>query len=427
MDSSDALPKKGPEDKQEAKGENDMSMEALLEQSDLALDLPKPGEVREGTIASVTEDEVLVSIGGKSEGAIPGKELTQLSEEERAQLKVGEQVNVYIVSPEGRQGTLTLSYLRAMEEEDWAKAEELRKSNQTYQGTIAGFNKGGLIVKVGRLRGFVPGSQVSMTRRMAATGETPEQRWSNMIGEPMAARVMEVDRERRRLILSERAAAQESRDTLKERLIEGLKEGEVRAGRVTSLAPFGAFVNINGADGLVHLSEISWDHVNHPSEALEVGQEIQVKIISVDRERKRIGLSVRQLQKDPWADLIAGYQVGQLVEGTITRLTKFGAFARIAENVEGLVHISELSDHRVEHPKEVLNEGDVLTLRIIKIEPERRRIGLSLRKVESRQYSDIDYEMAMAEMEDLDSEPAVEAPPANGTHQDDEPESGDSE
>jgi small subunit ribosomal protein S1 len=176
----------------------------------------------------------------------------------------------------------------------------------------------------------------------------------------------------------------------------------VRKGRVTSLADFGAFVNINGADGLVHLSEISWERIDHPKEVLEVGQEVEVKIISIDRERRRIGLSIRQLQSDPWENYVKDYKVGQLVEGTITRLTKFGAFARIDENLEGLIHVSELSDKRIEHPKEVLNENDIVTLRIIKIDNERRRIGLSLRKVESMQYSELDWEMALADIENLE-------------------------
>jgi small subunit ribosomal protein S1 len=382
--------------------ETGLSMEDLLEQGDLNLDLPKQGEVRTGTIASISESEILVSIGAKSEGLIPARELEQLSEEERAELQVGEDVQVYVVSPESQGGTLLLSYTRSLEEGDWEEAEKLLKSKEPYEGSIDGFNKGGLIVRVGRLRGFVPASQVSQTRRMRYRGDSPEQRWGEMKGEPIVARVIEVDRERRRLILSERAASQESREAMKEKLLEELGVGETRTGRVTSLADFGAFVNINGADGLVHLSELSWERVDHPSEMLSVGDEVDVKVISVDHERKRIGLSMRQLQQDPWEDHIHEYKVGQLVEGTITRLVKFGAFARLDENIEGLIHISELSEDRIEHPKEVLNEGDKIALRIIKIEPERRRIGLSLRKVDSPQYSDMDLDMALAEINEAD-------------------------
>jgi small subunit ribosomal protein S1 len=246
---------------------------------------------------------------------------------------------------------------------------------------------------------------------MDATGSTPEQRWGGMVNEPITVQVIEVDRERRRLILSERAALQETRETLKERLLDELKVGDIRTGRVTSLADFGAFVNIEGADGLVHLSEISWERIDHPKEVLKVGQEVEVKVIDVDRERKRIGLSIRQLQEDPWLRKLRDIREGQLIEATITHLTKFGAFARLDEDLEGLIHISELSEHRIAHPKEVVHEGDVVTLRVIKIEPERRRIGLSLRKVDSPAYTDLDWKTTLAEVveESQEEEPAPDS------------------
>lgn len=400
-DEAQSGPEKAEEKKKEAKPE-DLSMESLLAQGDFSLDMPRQGEIRKGVIASITGEEILVSIGAKSEGVIPARELTQLPEEEREKLAEGKEIQVYVVSPESRQGTMILSILRAHEEDDWLQAESLLKSNEVFSGEVAGYNKGGLIVNMGHLRGFVPASQVSLSRRMTYSGDTPDERWGKMVGEPIVVRVIEVDRQRRRLIFSEKAASQESRDSLKDLLLQELKEGEVRKGRVTSLADFGAFVNINGADGLVHLSEISWERIDHPKEVLEVGQEVEVKIISIDRERRRIGLSIRQLQNDPWENYVKDYKVGQLVEGTITRLTKFGAFARIDENLEGLIHVSELSDKRIEHPKEVLNEKDIITLRIIKIDNERRRIGLSLRKVESMQYSELDWEMALADIDNLE-------------------------
>ena len=376
----------------------ELSMESLLAQGDFSLDMPRRGEIRKGIIASISGEEILVSIGAKSEGVISSRELTQLPQEEKDKFAVGEEIQVFVVSSESRQGTMVLSILRAQEEDDWFQAEELMKTNDTFEGEVSGYNKGGLIVNMGYLRGFVPASQVSLSRRMTYSGDTPDDRWSGMVGEPIIVRVIEVDRQRRRLIFSEKAASQESRDSLKDRLLEELEEGATRKGRVTSLADFGAFVNINGADGLVHLSEISWERIDHPKEVLEVGEEVDVKIISIDREKRRIGLSIRQLLKDPWEDYVKNYQVGQLVEGTITRLTKFGAFARIDENLEGLIHVSELSDKRVEHPKEILSDSDVLTLRIIKIDTNSRRIGLSLRKVESMQYSELDLEMALSEI-----------------------------
>lgn len=395
-------------------GEKANSMESLLEQEGLGLDFPKQGEVRTGVIASIGENEVLVSIGTKSEGVITARELDQLEKEEREDFVVGNEIPVYVVNPEDPHGGVQLSYLRALEERDWQRAEGLLKSGDAYDSKIIGFNKGGLLVPLGRLRGFVPGSQVSVVRRMDAASGTPEQRWGDMVGEEITVSVIEVDRERRRLILSERAALQETRETLKDRLLDELEEGDVRTGRVTSLADFGAFVNIEGADGLVHLSEISWEHIEHPKEILKVGQEVKVKVINVDYDRKRIGLSIRQLQPDPWMERVENLEEGQLVQGTITHLTKFGAFARLDEDLEGLIHISELSEQRVAHPKEVVREGDEVTLRVIKIEPERHRIGLSLRKVDSPKYTDFDWKTTLSEVVgEPQQEETIEAPSEN--------------
>jgi small subunit ribosomal protein S1 len=373
------------------------SMESLLEEEGLGLDFPKQGEVRSGFIATLGENEILVSVGTKSEGVISGRELEQIPPEERRSFQVGMEIPVFVLTPEDENGNVVLSYVRAREEKDWEDAEALLSSAETFQSKIIGFNKGGLLVPLGRLRGFVPASQISLVRRANLTGDTPDQRWGKMVGESIHVRVIEVDRERRRLILSERSALQETRESLKDRLLEGLNEGDVRHGRVTSVADFGAFVNIDGADGLVHLSEISWDRIQHPNEVLKVGQEVEVKVISIDRERKRIGLSIRQLQPDPWMKRVEHLKEGMLIEATITHLTKFGAFARLDDDLEGLIHVSELSEHRIAHPKEVVKEGDQVTLRVIKIDPERRRIGLSLRKVDSAAYSDLDWKMALAE------------------------------
>jgi small subunit ribosomal protein S1 len=372
--------------------ENQNNMASLLEKEGLGLDFPQAGEIRTGVVASISPNQILVSVGTKSEGIITGRELEAIPTEELAELKVNQEIPVYVLNPEDNNGNLVLSYMRAREEVSWLQIEQMLGSKDAYHSKIIGYNKGGLIVPVEGLRGFVPASQISLSRRAGMSGETPETRWSRMVGEDIDVCVIEVDRERRRLILSERAASTETRETLKERVIEELKEGETRNGRVTSLAEFGAFVNINGADGLVHLSEISWDRINHPSEVLKVGQDVKVKVISIDREKKRIGLSIRQLQDDPWTQRTTRFQIGQLVEATITRLTKFGAFARLEKDLEGLIHISEISEKRIEHPKEVLKEGDTVTLRIIKIDPANHRIGLSLRRVDSQAYADLDWQ-----------------------------------
>lgn len=393
MDQNDAQLELGvtPENT-ENNAESNNNMASLLENEGLTLDFPQQGETRTGVIASISPSQILVSIGTKSEGIISGKELEAIPQDESAAFEVNQEIPVYILNPEDQNGNVVLSYMRAREEVSWQKAEDMLKSKQAYHSSIIGYNKGGLIVPLDGLRGFVPASQVSLSRRASMTGETPEQRWSKMVGEDVDVIVIEVDRERRRLILSERAASNETRESLKERVIDELSEGETRTGRVTSLADFGAFVNINGADGLVHLSEISWDRIQHPSEVLKVGQEVKVKVISIDRDKKRIGLSIRQLLDDPWSQRTSKYQVGQLVEAAITRLTKFGAFARLEEDMEGLIHISEISEKRIEHPKEVLHEGDTVTLRIIKIDPDNHRIGLSLRRVDSQAYADLDWQ-----------------------------------
>lgn len=408
INNSEENQKEKPEIHQEkGDGEHQHPMDALLE-AGYGLEAPKRGEIRVGTIANITGNGILVDVGAKSEGIIPAGELDSLSEEKRDQIQVGNEITVYVQRTRGNDGIIDLSLVRAEEEEDWRAAEEYLESEEPYEGVISGFNKGGLIIRMGRLRGFLPGSQVGFSRRRRAGGETPEARWGEMLEEPIVVRVIEVDRSRNRLILSERAAEREARDVLKERLIDELEIGEIRTGHVISLADFGAFVDIGGADGLVHSSEISWKRVSHPSEVLKVGQEVEVKVLALDPKRKRISLSMRELEADPWEDIVGEFQEGQLVTGRVTKLTKFGAFARLVDvgeyEIEGLIHISELAERRIEHPKEVVSEGEELTLRIINIDQERRRIGLSLKKVDSTQYAEIDWQTAMGEMEESEGE-----------------------
>ena len=413
MDQNEAL--NGAASTQGEQSNNHQTMESLLESESLSVELPQAGEIRKGMIASIGPNQILISIGAKSEGVVAGRELEQLTEEERAELKVGQEINVYVVNPEDQNGNVVLSFKRAQEQMSWENVEKMIADETVIDTKIIGFNKGGLIVAIGNLRGFVPSSQISATRRTQSTGDTPEQRWQKMVGQPISVKIIEVDRERRRLILSERAANTESRSSMKDRVIGELEEGKSYTGRVTSLADFGAFVNVNGADGLVHLSELSWDHLTHPKEILEVGQEVQVKVINIDRDKKRIGLSMRALQDDPWKNRMAKFSVGQLVEGVITRLTKFGAFARLEGDIEGLIHISELSENRVEHPKEVLKEGEVKTLRIIRIDTDQHRIGLSLRKVDSAAFADKDFKLLTQGFKDQDDDEASAETPGEET------------
>ena len=374
--------------------EQEVTMESLMGELDgVTIDIPTAGEIRDGIIASLSDNQILVSIGAKSEGIIAGKEFEAIPKELLETFEVGKAIPVFVITPEDQEGNLILSFVRAVEEQSWLEAEELLKSGESFSSIVAGYNKGGLIVPLSALRGFIPASQLGFSRRFNLSGNTPEERFKEFIGDDIQVCVVEVDRARQRLILSERAASNETRDMIRDKVLEELQEGDVRKGRVTSVADFGAFVNIGGADGLVHLTEMSWDRHEHPNEILKVGDEVEVKIISIDRERRRIGLSMRALQADPWLKQVADLKIGQLVEGEITRLTNFGAFAKlnVPGDLEGLVHISELSEKRIDHPKEVIKSGDVVSLRVLKIEEADHRIGLSLRRVDSPAYADSDW------------------------------------
>jgi small subunit ribosomal protein S1 len=260
---------------------------------------------------------------------------------------------------------------------------------------VAGANKGGLIVYIGQVRGFVPASQVSSLRRQSGEHEDEYQRRMNgLIGRSLKFKVLEIDRKRNRLILSERAAEREWRRDQKDKLMDSLQPGVTVTGEVSSLADFGAFVDLGGADGLIHLSELSWGRIQHPSEVVRAGDRVEVQVLNVDHERRRIGLSLKRLQPEPWAQLIATYKVGDEVDATITKLTSFGAFARVGDqDVEGLIHISELSDERVDNPGQVVREGETVRARLIRIEPDRKRLGLSLRSGAMPEQDEADSEL----------------------------------
>jgi len=375
-----------------------MDMETLLAQEGLGLgNIPEKGDIRKGVITAITSNEILIDVQSKADGLIAGRELEQINPRNLEEFQVGEEITVYVLEPEDINGHVVLSYTRAQEEQDWEKVEQSLESGDVITTFVEGYNKGGLLVPVGQLRGFVPGSLVSVFRE----GDTgaPEDRWSEAIGKEITLKVIEVDRSRQRLILSERDAIGETREAIKDQLLDNLAVGDRVTGYVSSLADFGAFVNIQGVDGLVHLSELSWDHVDHPSDLVKVGQELEVEVISIDEEKRRIGLSMRRLQDNPWIEKAEIIQEGQLIQGTITNLTDFGAFARIENtDLEGLIHISELSMDRVGHPSEVVSVGETLALRVISLDMERHRIGLSLEKVDSDEYAAIDFEQIQEEM-----------------------------
>ena len=367
-------------------------MAQLLEE-ELTMGLPKRGDVVEGLIVGVRPTEVFIDIGYKQEGIVTSRDLERLDRETRRSLKVGEKVRVYVVRPEDREGNLILSLRRAQMEEDWIEAQRIYDEDDILEETVTGFNRGGLIINVGQVRGFLPASQVVSVRiPRDGTDEEREEALNSVVGSKLRLKIIEIDRRRNRLILSERAAVRMWRKEQKDHLLESLEAGEVRKGVVSSLCDFGAFVDLGGADGLVHLSELSWKRVNHPRQILKVGQELDVYVIGVDPERRRIALSIKRLEKEPWTEVAEKYSVDQIVPATITKLTDFGAFARLDEYIEGLVHISELSEEHIGHPSEILAEGEQVNLRIIRIEPERQRIGLSLKRVnEEPDTSDEDW------------------------------------
>jgi len=334
------------------------------------------GEVVEGVVVSADRDEFLVDIGAKSEAVVPLSEVPQSEVP-----SVGETVLAYVLSGEDQEGRVVLSLTRARAERGWRNLQRRFEEGQTVEGDVVEHNKGGLVVNVEGVRGFVPLSQIADLRR-GGPDESVEARLEAMKGRTLLLKVIEMNRRRNRLILSERAALQERRAREKDRLLTELQPGDTRSGTVSSICDFGAFVDLGGADGLVHLSELSWGQVSHPSQVVKVGDQVDVYVVGVDRDNKKIALSLKRLQGEPWSRVNDKYAVGQVVNGRITKLAAFGAFAEIEPGVEGLIHISELSEDRITHPKQVVREGEDVQLRIIKIDPQRHRLGLSLRQAE---------------------------------------------
>jgi small subunit ribosomal protein S1 len=361
-----------------AGGAQDMG--ALLEQYEESQHTQlRRGELVDGVVVLVDRDEVLVDIGGKMEAVISAAEVAP--DRPEGQLRRGDHISAVVVVPENAEGRAVISISRAKAELGWRDLQAKFQSGEILQGEVVDHNKGGLIVAVDGVRGFVPLSQIVELRR-GGSDEEVEEKLRAMRGQRLYLKVIEMNRRRNRLILSERAASQERRAAQKDRLLAELQPGEIRHGRVSSLTDFGAFVDLGGADGLVHLSELSWGQVQHPSQVLQIGQEVDVRVVGVDRENKKIALSLKQVEENPWSRIDQKYHLGDTVTARITKLAQFGAFAELEPGVEGLVHISELSDERITHPKQVVREGEDVQLRIIKIDPSRHRLGLSLRQVE---------------------------------------------
>lgn len=350
---------------------------ALLEESFSSMEQPERGDLLMGTILAIDEQGIIVDVKMKRDAVVPRADLERL---EGVTFKVGQEVPIVVVNPEDQDGNLVVSIAQARQSEDWLRAEELMHSGEVIEAVVADANRGGVIVPFGNLRGFIPASHVADLPRGLGEEERKEF-MMNLVGKKIYIKVIEVNRKRRRLVLSQRDAQRGQRDQNKESLLENLQEGEVRRGVVSGLRDFGAFVDLGGADGLIHISELAWHRVKHPRELLTVGQELDVYILRLDQESKRIGLSLKRLQPNPWSLVDEMYHVGQLVEGTISRVAQFGAFISLEPGIEALLHTNQMGDPPPDDPTQVLREGDKLLMRIISIESHRQRLGLSLKDV----------------------------------------------
>jgi len=355
-----------------------MDMATLLAESE-DFRTPQRGEIVEGVIMGWDRDGALVDIGAKSEGVILRHEMQSLGSNAESQLQPNDKVMVFIVHPETADGQIVLSLDKARGEQGWLTLQDRFESGETFDAEVSGFNKGGLLVNVEGVNAFVPLSQV-VGVKPDRNREDGDSGLSEVVGKSLRLKVIEINRRRNRVILSERAALQEWRMQQKERLIEELHEGDIRRGRISSVRNFGVFVDLGGADGLAHLSELSWDRDKSPSDLFKVGDEVDVYITKIDAENKKIALSLRRANPEKWESVVSKYAEGQVVTGLVTKLVTFGAFARIEGPVEGLIHVSELVDRRIGHPRDVVREGDLLPLKIVRIEHDRHRLGLSLRR-----------------------------------------------
>lgn len=356
----------------------EMDFLAMLEES-LSVEQPTRGDIAIGTILAIDSMGMLVDLGMKRDGIVPRSDLERLGE---MNYKVGDEIPVMIVRTEDEEGNMIVSATKAKQNEDWLRAEEMMANEEIYTGVVADANRGGLIVPFGELRGFVPASHVVDLARGLNEDERKDN-LSGLVGQTISVKIIEVNRRRRRLVLSQREAQREMRDARKDNLLETLQEGEVRRGVVSGLRDFGAFVDLGGADGLIHISELAWHRVKHPRELLNVGDEVEVYVLRLDHEGRRIGLSLKRLQPNPWTQVDELYHVGQVVEGTISRVTQFGAFVSLEPGIEALLHASQISDPPPADPTLLLHEGQVIQARVISIESHRQRLGLTIRDVDN--------------------------------------------
>ena len=404
----------------------DDDFEALLATSfDFSYTPPRRGEIREATILQIDEREIIVDLGAKQDGIVPSQDLERMDSALRESLETGVSVPVYVVNPRDQNDNLIVSINMGLQRYDWEKARELLSSQDPVDVKVSGYNKGGALVRWNRLEGFIPSSHLVSAKMSADRREA----MTELIGSVLGVKVIEVDQDRRRLIFSEREAQKEWRAKQKQKLLAELSVGDVINGVVTGLRDFGAFVNIGGADGLIHVSELAWHRVDHPRDILAIGDEIEVYVLNLDRETNRIALSRKRLLSDPWDEAQYRYHEGQLVEGQVTNVVDFGAFVALGDGLEGLLHLSEMGDGALKEPYSYVQKGDQLSLRISHLEPEKRRVGFTQRwgtEMESEEdelqtVADLDDELD--EIEDLfdgdEAAPAGAAPDAAATEDDD--------
>src|SRR6187399_749922 len=331
------------------------------------------GEVVHGTVVRVDKDEVLVDIGYKSEGVIPVSELSiRRSVNPADEVNIGDEIDALVMTKEDAEGRLILSKKRARFELAWKRIEGAAESGQAVNGKVIEVVKGGLILDLG-VRGFLPASLVDIRR---------VQDLDEFLSKELRCKVIELNRSRNNVVLSRRAVLEDERKEMRQAILDRLAPGDVVEGQISNIVDFGAFVDLDGMDGLIHISELSWSHVNHPSEMLEIGQTVSVKVLDIDRDRQRISLGLKQTQSDPWQQVLEQYKDGDVVDGKVTKVVTFGAFVEILPGVEGLVHISELAQHHVENPREIVSQGDKVKVRIVEVDADRRRLSLSLKRVE---------------------------------------------
>lgn len=394
----------GPEEENEGMD----SFQDLLDAYDY--DMPKRGQLLEGIVVQANDDEVILDVGLKHDAIVPRDDLERLDDETRSTLVSGAEVSVFVVNPQNANGDLIVSVYRALSLEDWEKARQLLEEDAIIDAEVVDTNRGGLLVQFGRLRGFVPQSLTGNPSR------SPSARSKRaMVGKMLNLKVIEVNQQRNRLVFSEKAALEDARKDK----IQELEVGQTLTGRVVSLVDYGAFVDIGGIDGLIHISKLDWQHVTHPKEVLDVGDEVEVQIDDIDIERERISLNRKVLMPSPWETLTARYSTGQLATGTVTNVVDFGVFVEIESNIEGLVHISEMSNFGSD-PYKLVRKGDEIPVRIISIEPDRQRIGLSMDKVTAEEQREWLSNRGRTEDEEQDTADEYEVEEVEAEAQEDE-------